>query len=69
MQDKITKLQEKYDDSKTGETPSAVEGQPVESSSVEKLTDQIYKDFIETGNVSEGVLSSIADKIILGESL
>ena len=69
VQDKITKLQEKYDDSKTGETPSAVEGQPVESSSVEKLTDQIYKDFIETGNVSEGVLSSIADKIILGEAL
>ena len=37
MQDKITKLQEKYDDSKTGETPSAVEGQPVESSSVEEV--------------------------------
>ena len=36
VQDKITKLQEKYDDSKTGETPSAVEGQPVESSTVEK---------------------------------
>jgi len=41
VQDKITKLQEKYDDSKTGETPSAVEGQPVESSSVEKTEENI----------------------------
>ena len=35
----------------------------------EEVTDQIYKDFIDTGNVSEGVLSSLADKIILGEAL
>lgn len=35
----------------------------------EEVTEKIYKDFVDTGNVSEGVISFIADKVINNEVL
>lgn len=47
---------------------AGIEVKPEEPTS-EKVTDDIYNDFVDTGNVSTGVLSSIADKIISNETL
>jgi len=64
----LTKI--KKEDTETADTQPQenIETQPEEPTS-EKVTDDIFNDFVDTGNVSTGVLSSIADKIISNETL